>query len=66
MKVERKFYCGAKDILVNNWAKKTEAEAVEHAKDILDSDELRDKVIIVKIIGVVKRESRPTKYEKVK
>lgn len=66
MNVRNKFYCGAKEILTNGWAKATEQEAIAHAKDLLATDDFREHVVIVKIVGIVKREARPVRYERVR
>lgn len=55
MKITRKFYCGAKEITTNNWAKETEAEVIEHARELLNADSTRDHVAIVRIIKIVQR-----------
>ena len=62
MRVERKYYCGAAQILTNDWARKTEAEAIEHARQILASEPEKSHVAIVKIIKIVRRRP-PTKPE---
>jgi hypothetical protein len=58
MKVSHKFYVGSDSIGTENkngWAFKTSLEAVKKAQRILIEDLHRDEVIIVKIVGVVRR-----------
>jgi len=68
MKVSHKFYTGSKDIGTKNksgWAFKKSLEAVKHAQKLLIEDPTRDEVIIVKIVGVVRRFKPQFKIEKV-
>jgi hypothetical protein len=70
MNINKKYYCGGKDILMtDSWRHSTEAEAIKHAEELLDENDdypERDHVVIVKIIGIVKRKKTPITYEKVK
>ena len=67
MKVERKFYVShprMKDP-ANSWAHATEAQAIEHAKQLLEADPHVEFQFIVKIIKVVKKQRTPISVEAV-
>jgi uncharacterized protein with NRDE domain len=55
VKIENKYYVGANKALRSGWAKATEAEAIEHAREILARSDIEDEAIIVKVIKVVRR-----------
>ena len=67
-----KFYVGARHIAESievednhEWTKATVEEAVEHARETMEEDNL-DMAIVVQIIRVLKRKSNPIVVEKVK
>jgi len=66
-----KFYVGAAHIAEaigngsnDEWSHSTLESAINHAKHVMERDE-KDCAIIVKIVAVLKRESRPIKVQKV-
>ena len=65
MKVRKKFYVGACNILDSDWPCVTEAEAVRKAKEVLDDDPFRDSAVVVKIVKVVRRGMVPYVVESV-
>ncbi len=67
MKVERKYYVAhprMKDP-ANSWAHATEADAIEHAEDLLRADPHSEFQFVVKIIKVVRRKEPPVVVESV-
>ncbi len=74
-KITKKFYVGANKVFDTHaygelcgktWAKKTEAEAIEHAKEILEKNPRQEFAFVVKVIKIVKRDRPPYKVEVVK
>ena len=68
-----KFYCAAEHIgrsvsLQQNdaWTRETEAEAIEHARTMLERDLTKDTVVIVKMVAVVRRQKPPVKITRLK
>lgn len=55
-----KFYVGSNGVLARNWGHADLNKAVAHAKALLDEDDDKTFVFVVKIVKVVKRASRPT------
>ena len=47
------------------WAKATLADAIQHARDLLDSDPTEDRHLVVQVVCVVKRQQVPAVVEKV-
>ena len=77
VKINNKFYVAAErvttakeqalnPIAYKQWPKKTLAEAIKHAEEILNESSLKDHVAIVKIIRVVRRKEVPIVVETVK
>lgn len=61
----RKFYVGHPKMSEdNNWAKETEREAIEHAREL--AARTGQKQIVVKVVAVVERQAPPTKVTRVK
>ena len=61
--VARKFYCGARDILISNLAKETLDDAIEAAGKTLTDDPKRDYVVVVQIVRIVRRAEAPIRVE---
>lgn len=53
--VTNKFYVGARQAIGNGWAKRTEADAILHAQQILSENPDQKFCTIVKVIKIVKR-----------
>lgn len=75
MKITKKFYVGANKVFNTHdygpltgetWAKKTEAEAIEHAKQILEEKPDQDFAFVVKVIKVIRRKRVPLVVETIK
>lgn len=66
MKIARRYYVSAAQILTNDWAKPTLAEAVDQAERILRDEPHRHTVAIATITHVVKRKTAPVVVEKVR
>lgn len=71
-RITKKFYVGANKVFIpssfngQTWAKRTESEAIEHAKQLLEASPNQEFAFIVKVIKVVKRDRPPYKVEVVK
>lgn len=72
-KMIQKYYVGAEHIAQgianghnDKWTRKTEADAIAHAKRILQDDPHKDCVIVVKITHIIRRKDQPIVVEKVK
>ena len=50
----------------NRWAKNTVAQAIDHARELLEKDPAREHVAIVKVIKLVRRKKMPIIVEDVK
>lgn len=67
-----KFYVGAQHIAAaiaagenDDWTAKSYEDAVEHAKQIVESEQ-KDVAIVVQIVAIVRRQARPVIVQKVK
>jgi hypothetical protein len=48
MNINKKYYCGARDILMtDSWRHSTEAEAIKHAEELLDEKMIIQKEIML-------------------
>jgi DNA-directed RNA polymerase subunit M/transcription elongation factor TFIIS len=68
MKIPNKYYVAADQIADGdrrNWTKATEAEAVEHARQLLEENPNRQRCFVVKIIKVIRRAKQPVVVETV-
>lgn len=62
---QNRFYVGSNSVLDRAWGHSTVKNAIEHAKELMD-DQNMDETFIVQIIRVVKREHPPVRVEVIK
>lgn len=60
-----KFYVGAESALTRNWGWSTLDRAMQHGKEIMDSED-REEVFIVQIVRVLRRRKSPIEVEVVR
>lgn len=66
----KKFYVGSNKVFGNtdngrSWAKKTETEALSHARRVMEEHPDQEYCFIVKIVKVIRRQKQPLLVEKV-